>query len=30
MKWNETSYPRIGETVLRATLPNGLPIAVVP
>ena len=30
MKWNETSYPRIGETVLRATLPNGLTLAVVP
>ena len=30
MKWNETNYPRIGETVLRTTLPNGLTVAVVP
>ena len=30
MTWNETRYPRIGETVLRTTLPNGLSIAIVP
>ena len=30
MKWNEMNYPRIGETVLRTTLPNGLTVAVVP
>ena len=30
MTWNETQYPRIGETVLRAVLPNGLSLAVVP
>ena len=30
MKWNETNYPRIGETVLRTTLPNGLTVAIVP
>ena len=30
MKWNETNYPHIGETVLRTTLPNGLTVAVVP
>ena len=30
MKWNETNYPRIGEMVLRTTLPNGLTVAVVP
>ena len=30
MTWNETRYSRIGETVLRTTLPNGLPIAIVP
>ena len=27
---NETKYPRIGERVLRTTLPNGLAVAVVP
>ena len=25
-----TSYPRLGEQVLRETLPNGLPIAIIP
>lgn len=30
MTWHETSYPRIGETVLRAVLPNGLTVLVVP
>ena len=30
MTWNETRYARIGETVLRTTLPNGLPLTVVP
>ena len=30
MNWSETVYPRIGETVFRATLPNALRIAVVP
>ena len=27
---NEKSYPRIGETVLEKTLPNGLKIFIVP
>ena len=27
---NEKSYPRIGETVLEKTLPNGLRIFIVP
>mgnify|MGYP000439907252 CR=1 FL=1 len=30
MKWNEINYPRIGETVLRTTLPNGLTVRVIP
>lgn len=30
MQWNETSYPNIGETVLRGVLPNGLTVLVVP
>ena len=30
MNWSETVYPRIGETVFRATLPNALRIVVVP
>ena len=29
MKWNETNYPRIGETVLRTTLPNGLTLSLI-
>lgn len=30
MQWTETRYPRIGETVLRTTLANGLRLFVVP
>lgn len=30
MTWHKTQYPRIGETVLRTTLPNGLPVFIVP
>lgn len=30
MQWTETRYPRIGETVLSATLANGLRLFVVP